>query len=268
LLLLAFLLPPLAVYLIVLGWINRRPRPILTAGTWDFVGVLFAVSGFLLIGGPAFLSSLDEKSRLFWLLGDAETTRAASGDNWTFWIAARLIYFAVVAGGAGFVLWRCRRLTSVYNIDSQGMITALEQTFQHIGLDALRTGDSYLLGGRTAESATKGSSSESIQTTAIPAVAGRITAADSTALAPIGRGTALHVDVFPLMRHATLRWDPADSPIRRELEKELTSKLAEIPAPEQEPLLGGCLSLLGVSLFALTLVATGFLILLRFYPIR
>ena len=84
----------------------------------------------------------------------------------------------------------------------------------------------------------------------------------------VGCGTALHVDGFPFMRHATLRWNPADSPLRREVEKELASQLAEIPAPEQEPLLGGCLSLLGVSLFALTFVATGFLLLLRFYPIR
>ena len=240
----------------------------LTAGTWDFVGVLFAASGFLLIGGPAFLSSLDEKSRLFWLMGEAETAKSSSGDNWTFWIAARLIYFTVVAGVAAIVLWRGRRLTSVYNIDSQGMITALEGTFHSLGLAAVRTGDLFLLSGRIARSTASGSISEGIQTTAVPGVVGQGVASDATSLAQIGRGTALHVDVFPWMRHATLRWDPTDSPLRREIEKELASHLAEIPAPEPEPLLGGCLSLLGVSLFALTLVATGFLLLLRFYPIR
>jgi hypothetical protein len=268
LLLLAFLLPPLALYLIVLGWINRRPRPILTAGTWDFAGVLFAVSGFLLIGGPAFLSSLDEKSRLFWLLGDAESSRPSPGANWTFWIVARLIYFGIIAGGAASVLWRCRRLTSVYNVDSQGIITALEQTFQRLGLNALRTGDSFLLGGRAADVARQSVKGEGIQTTAIAEPTREISASGSVALALIGRRTALHVDVFPLMRHATLRWDPADSPLRREVEKELASKLAEVPAPEQEPLLGGCLSLLGVGLFALTLVAGGFLVLSRLYLIR
>ena len=267
-LLLAFLLPPLALYRLTLGWINRRPRPVLTAGTWDFAGVLFATSGFLLIGGPALLSSLDEKSRLFWLLGDAESSKTASGGNGIFWIAVRLGYFAVVAGGAAFTLWRCRRLTAVYNVDSREIFTALEQVFQNIGLNAQRTGDSFLLGVRNAESAPQQSIDDGIQTTAVASPKAAIPGPAPAALALIGRSAALHVDAFPLMRHATLRWEPADSPLRRGVEQELASKLAEIPAPEQEPILGGCLSLLGVGLFTLTLVACGFLVLLRFYPIR
>src|SRR5947209_12701248 len=118
LLLVALLLPPLALYLLVLGWVNRRPRPVLMAGTWEFAGVLFALSGFLLFGGPAFLGSLDEQSRWFWLLGEAGSGKP-SGGSWaaTIWVVIRLLYFALVAGGAALVLWRCRRLTSVYNVD-------------------------------------------------------------------------------------------------------------------------------------------------------
>jgi hypothetical protein len=263
LLLLALLLPPLSFYLIVLGWINRRPRPVLTAGTWDFVGVLFALSGFLLVGGPAFLSSLDEQSRVFWLLGEMEPARASAGGNGILWIVLRLLYFAITVGGAAFVLWRCRRLTSVYNVDSRGVFTALEQTLQRLGLNFLRNGDSFLIGGRAGESAPKAKLSEGILTTAVPPAAAAVAAA-----APIGRSTVLHVDVFSFMRHATLRWDPVDSPSRREVEKELTIALAEIPAPEQEPMLGGCLTLVGVSLFACIVVAGGFLVLMRFFPVR
>ena len=75
----------------------------------------------------------------------------------------------------------------------------------------------------------------------------------------------LHVDVFPAMRHITLRWAPADSPVRREVEQELTHALAATTTSEQEPIQGGCLSVVGVALFALALVAAGLLILIRFY---
>ena len=48
--LLAFVI--LAIYLLILGAINRRQHPLMVYGPWDFAGVLFAASGFLLFGGP------------------------------------------------------------------------------------------------------------------------------------------------------------------------------------------------------------------------
>ncbi len=236
-LLLAIFLPPLAFYLIVLGWINRRPRPILAAGTWDFAGVLLALSGFLLVGGPAFLAALDEQSRTFWLLGVTGPAQASPAGNWTFWIAVRLIYYALVGGGAAFVLWRSRRLTSIYNVDSQRIITALEQAYQRLGLNPLRYGDSFL-------------------------VEGRADAADAR------NSTTLRVDCFPAMRHATLRWEPADTPLRPALEKELASLLTDAPPAEEETILGGCLTLLGVSLFVFTCLCAAFLVFLRVLAVR
>ena len=41
--LLAFL-SPLAIYLLIIGAINRRRRPLLVSGPWDFAGLLFAAS--------------------------------------------------------------------------------------------------------------------------------------------------------------------------------------------------------------------------------
>lgn len=224
-LLLALFLPPLALYLIVLGWINRLPRPVMTAGTWDFAGVLFAVSGFVLAGGPAFLGSLDERSRLFWLLGETGTPDAGP-DNGTFWIAVRLLYFAVVAGGAAVLLWRARRLTSVYNVDPPTVISALEQAFQRLGLTPIRSGDSYTSVG----------------------------------------GPTVDVDAFPLMRHVTLRWEPADSPIRREVERELRRTLAEAAPSVQESFLGWMLQMLGVTLILFALFGAAFAVLHNLYP--
>jgi hypothetical protein len=248
LLLLAIFLPPLALYLIVLGWINRRSHPVMTAGAWDFAGVLFALSGFLLFGGPAFLGSLDEQSRAFWLLGATVPAKASPTGNWTFWIVVRLFYFAVVGGGAALVLWRSRRLTSVYNVDCRWIVTALEQAYQRVGLNPLRYGDSFLIEGRTD--------------------AGTIPCAEPETALP-NQSTTLRVDVFPLMRHATLRWEPAETPLRREVEKELAKLLAESQPPsEEENILGGCLTLLGVSLFVFTGLGASFLILLHFFTVR
>src|SRR5437016_2779703 len=81
-----FLLP-LAVYLLLLGHINRQPRPVVVSGTWDFIGVLFAGSGFLLFGGPAILTSLGESWRMFWLLGETNVTRDSLAAQWSFWVS-------------------------------------------------------------------------------------------------------------------------------------------------------------------------------------
>jgi hypothetical protein len=48
LILLAFLFP-LAVYCLILAFVNRSPHPILVPGRWDLAGVLFAASGTLWI---------------------------------------------------------------------------------------------------------------------------------------------------------------------------------------------------------------------------
>src|SRR6516225_1457399 len=68
LILLAFLLP-FSIYLSILGSINRRRHPVMVSGVTDFIGILFAASGFLLFGGPGILTGLGEEWRMFWLIG-------------------------------------------------------------------------------------------------------------------------------------------------------------------------------------------------------
>src|SRR4051794_311738 len=62
--LLAFLLP-VGFYCLVLASINRRGRPLLVSGTWDTVGLLFAVSGFFLITIPMLLSEIFARAGAF-----------------------------------------------------------------------------------------------------------------------------------------------------------------------------------------------------------
>ena len=284
LLLLVILLPPLALYLVILGWLNRRQRPVMMGGPWEFAGVLFALSGVLVVGGPALIASVDEQSRWFWLLGEtdqagpissgaeshlgrpssnelggADSSGGSSDLRWTttLWTAVRLLYIVVVAAGAGLILWRSRRLTSICNVPAGLFFNALQRTFQRLGWSTVRTGDSFQITGRLPEGEAA-SKDDRIQVTPPPAsvAAGSIV------------NTTLHVDIFAAMRHVTLRWDPSSSPMRREVENELKKTLGETALPDQEPIHGGCLSLVGVTLFALALVAGAFLILLRFYPLH
>src|ERR1051325_5142693 len=62
LLLIAFLFP-LSTYLLILGLVNRRRSPLMVPGTWDFVGVLFGASGFILAGGWFLFYIIGNQSR-------------------------------------------------------------------------------------------------------------------------------------------------------------------------------------------------------------
>ena len=136
---------PLAFYLILLGFLNRRRRPVMVWGVWDFIGVLFAASGFLLFGGPAVLSGLHERWRYFWLFGEGTPTTSGTG-GWQFWVFLSVLYFAVVVAGCAAVFAGQRRLTSVYNVEPAGVGRALAEVCDQLGLDPVRSGNLYLFG--------------------------------------------------------------------------------------------------------------------------
>src|SRR5262249_9168748 len=112
----AFLFP-LAVYCFVLGVINRRPRPLMVSAAWDFAGLLFAASGFLIFSVPVMLSGFSESWRAFWLVGRAPG-QATSEGAYDTWVLVSATYFLAVVGVSAFVLWRRRLQTAVYNVDT------------------------------------------------------------------------------------------------------------------------------------------------------
>src|SRR4051794_4945035 len=73
---------PVGIYMLLLAHVNSRARPLMVSGVLDFIGVLFAASGFLLFGGPAILTGLNERWRTFWLLGDAAVSRDSLLAQW------------------------------------------------------------------------------------------------------------------------------------------------------------------------------------------
>ncbi len=263
---LAFFLP-LACYLVGVGLVNRRRRAVVVSGTWDFIGILGAASGFLLFGGPAILSSLYERWRLFWLLGQGGGGALGSLGTWPFWVFLSALYFMAVVAGAAHQFLRQRHLTCVYNADLATVERALAGTCDRLGLAPVRSGTLYLFGlVQEFQSGRRLGTSEGIQG---PHVLGGAPRPPHPPPLPQGRGeeflgqsAILEIEPFPLLRHVTLRWEPASSLLRQEIERELARRLAQTVAPENE--VGNWLVTLGLLLLAANLLG-GALLTMRWF---
>jgi hypothetical protein len=237
---LAFIVP-LAIYCLVLSVINRRRHPVVVPGPWDFAGVLFAASGVLLIGGPAILTGVYEQWRLTWLLGQTHFLKEIS-DNWSFWISIWLLYFAVIASGSALMLWRRRRLTSIYNIEPAVFAEVLNQVLDRLELEWLRNGPRRLLlrlreppleAGSTAldpmliPHRSQGAATPVLADPAqpLPQRTATSTPEVSTSAHPWAE---LVLEPFPAMCHVTLHWLGQDEAVRLEVETELAQALAQV----------------------------------------
>jgi hypothetical protein len=251
LILLAFFLP-LAFYVLVLGIINRRPQPLMVSGPWDFVGILFAASGFLVFGGPFVISTLNENWRVFFVLGP-NSSSAGGGDRlWTVWLVMSALYFVIVLAAAAGMLWLQRKQTAIYNIDLPTFEEALNAACARLGLHPAHSGTSYLFDpAKDLLAAAAPKVAEGIAVEARPA--------RQLALSEPPQLVLLEVDYFRAMRHITLRWSAANSLLRKEVETELALQLSETLVPPAE--VGTWLTILGLALMAVSFL-TGFGILL------
>jgi hypothetical protein len=221
---------PIGIYCIILGVLNRRDRPILVSGKWDFAGVLLAASGFLVFVGPAVLTSLHERWRLYWLLGHQGQGEGPSGALYYLWLALWFLYFAGVIVGAAWMLNRRRETTAVYNVDQAVLEVALSRVLERLGIEWRRTGNHFILKPR------------------------------------IGESSALELETSPSLRHATLRWHAVDEPERQAIESELDKVLAGMPATENS--LAGWFFSLGASVFFVTLAGFVFMLFMNWRRIR
>lgn len=224
--LLAFLFP-VAVYCLILALVNRGPHPVLLSGTWDFLGVLFASSGFLLLGGPAALSGLYERRRLAWALGQP-TLPGLGEEHYAFWAGLWILYYALLVGGALVLLRQRRWTTSIYNIDTGSFDLLLADVLNRLGLAWSRTASGVALTGR-----------------------------------PDGAVAVVDVDAFAPLRHVTLHWQPGSERLRAEVETELTRTLAEVETgynPVGTWLLSVSACLFLITLFGMLLFLTGLIV--------
>jgi hypothetical protein len=266
----AFLFP-LGIYCVILARLNRSWHPTMIPGPWDFAGVLFALSGFLFVGGPALLTGFNKQWRQLWLHGDSGVLNARSTDWWNFWIALWGGYFVIVVGGAAYLLWQRRQSTAIYNIEPHQLDDALAQVLSRLDLPATRVANRYYINPGIRGAAGKSPHAEAIQAPGALHPAGelRITTEDAPALPdpmdaarprPPREGIlVLDVDVFATLRHATLRWQGNAEMTRKEIEAELAKELGQVQGPDSP--IGGWLLTIAVSLLAIVSVSLVLLVL-------
>ena len=246
---------PLAIYLLVLGFLNRHRHPVLVSSVWDGIGLTFGVSGFLLFAGPAMLSTLSERWRLFWLLGKGDISLAVAEGAWPMWTFLAFLYFLLIVGGSAWYLWRQRSQTAIYNTNADTIECTVIDICKEQGINPMRSGDLFLFGAAPSSDLSRDRKG-AVEEAPFPYGRGSDLGAEPTAI--------LQIDSFPLMHHVTLRWEPAAPPLRRIVERELSRRLAETVA--DGGLLGGWLLILGFILLSFDLAGAFFLIVLNLHP--
>ena len=221
LLLLAVFLFPIGVYCGVLGMINRRLRPLLVNGLWDFVGVLLASSGFLLVVGPAVISGQYRRN-----LFEFSFSRPTSPRQTCRHLAAgRLVAVLPVAPRRRrFLLWLRSRSTVIYNVEVDEFESRFPGNARPDEFDALRVGNRYALSVASPTAATTDNTAISVEPlTARP---------PSAALLALNEQAIVEVDSFPALYHVTLHWRVFNPPLRLEVERDLERALAKLETPE------------------------------------
>src|SRR5262249_18258099 len=137
--------------------LNRREHPLMVSAAWDFAGLLFAVSGFLVFGFPGMLSSLSEHGRHVAMFG----APAHDDNRWSVFRdlfeglastlyafgngAILLAYFLIVVVGCASVIWRRQSQTAVYNIHPHVFDEILGGVLDAAGLLWARAGERWFI---------------------------------------------------------------------------------------------------------------------------
>jgi len=116
---------PLALYLLVVGVVNSRRRPLLTTGTYDLVALAFGLSGLVLVGP------------LQWLLKSLQWMLIAP-------TAPILLIGIFVSGAAVLILSQPRRLV-IYNLSVKSLRETLWEMLKAIDPEARIAGSRVML---------------------------------------------------------------------------------------------------------------------------
>jgi hypothetical protein len=250
---------PLAIYLFYLASINRGPHARVVSGVWDVVGVLAALSGFLLIGGPAILSGLYEQWRMSWLLGNFQRLNEIRG-SWNEWIMLYAAYFVSVIVLVVWQILQARGKTAIYNVAEEDLELALRRALDEAGVLWQRVGDRNLaLFGVAAADRTMTSSPPPAKLDS-PEMARHNSivigsAAESTGI------SALSWRPFQAFHHVALAWTNVDREIQEGIESRLAEQLLKFRSPANQA--APWFFTAGLMLLLFSFLVLGFLILFR-----
>ena len=130
---------PLAFYLCWLASVNRRERPTVVNGAWDFVGVLAGLSGFLLVGGVLLRGILMHDTRV--IGGDYTAMQAVNEKQWLSWLAVFAGYLGLIALAVALAVRGRGKSLSVYNVDADAADGAVEAALHSAGVPSTRIGN-------------------------------------------------------------------------------------------------------------------------------
>ena len=241
---LAFLFP-LGIYLLVLACFHRNQHPVMVSGRWDFAGILFAGSGFILLGGPAILEGFYERWRLTGALGRMGFFTILF-ENWYFWAGTWLFYFIIIVAISVIALRRRANQTSIYNIEPAKLDELIPESLSRLGIDwhELRPRAFLLKVPALGKDFALASSQESELSEAPPA------SDRKTIHSPSGAPISLELEPFAQLRHVTLRWSVGDHWLRTDVEAELGRILEQVHT--QNNPVGGWLMTISSSIFMIT----------------
>lgn len=266
----ALTLLPLTIYCLVLALVNRRRYPVVVSGRWDFLGTLFGASGFLLFAGPYVLDSLNDRWRDHWLFHEAGAANPIGDAGHLLWMCVRISYAVVVLAAAGFLLWRRRRVLSVYNVTPDAVPEVVAQVLDGLDLSWERSGERYfrLSTKGCPSTGTNGAATAYSESAAVAEAGGRPVLAILASHAGVAeRIPLLELDLFRALHHVSIHWAKEADSVRPRAEEELRRALAEIPTlanPAAFWFTSFAVGLFGV----LTLVFTSWIILLALAGIR
>jgi hypothetical protein len=242
---------PLAVYVFVLAQLNRRRHPVMVSGVWDFAGVLFALSGFLLLGGPFILASFNQDWRDFWIRSPLRATEGLSEEWWYLRLAIWGFYFLAIAGGSALLLrWRSY-VTCVYNVDPEALDQSLAEALDRLQLPWKRSRNRVFIdypafteGQEIQEIAVSGPRQLGVKnrglSSAIVDPQSSILNPPSSILDPQSPApsqglqdshklkTVLEIEAFPATHHVTLHWPDGGGQLRKDVEADLAKVLANV----------------------------------------
>ncbi len=253
---------PVSVYLAVLSGLNHRERPTLIPGVWDYVGLLFGLSGFLFIAGPSILYLIYLRSMpgLF-----ARGTEQPLFDFFLWsWTHFGLVgYFGVFFLLVSYALYARRRATVLYNIRPDAFDQLLSAVFANRGLDWDRWGNQVRFGPDakgTTKSDTPISGNEHVTAEAtIP----QQSPSRPVVMSNVSRWYQITVDAFPLFWNVTIWWNDVPHSLRLELERDIQHRLQSVPQAAN-PSAGWLLTASG-TLFGVIIVCVVGLVLYTFF---
>ncbi len=229
---------PLALYCMALSGVNRRERPALVRGSWDFVGVMCAASGMLLWTVPTLMTQLYRGAITTNPgLDEPQSFEVLLGHWWIVWAC----YYGLLIAGAVLLLLLRSTVTAIYNVDAEQVPRRLLDALRNLGYDFAQNDQNQTMIA-PAKSLTPGSG-----------VAPAFTA-------------AVEIEPFPGMAHATLHWYTGEKRLRDQVERELAKQLAQA-RPADNP---ASVWFLGAStlLFGGIFLAVAFYVISGFFPRR